>query len=263
MPKKSLGQNFLINKTIQKKIVSFLDLSPADLVLEIGAGKGAMTVHLAESGVKLWAVEVDKKILPELTAKLAPFPNAQILPQEIQSVRLLDLEPAGKFKIAGNIPYHLTSPILDWLAVQKDRIERAVIMIQREVARRALAGPKRSEYSPLTFFVQFHFEVEKLLDVGPGNFYPKPKVNSTVVKLIPRPEAPWGVENPEKFFEVVKKAFLHRRKTLLNSLAMEKVESAEKLGELLKELQIPAKARPEDLGFEGFVRLANQLLASR
>jgi len=262
MPKKSLGQNFLINKSIQKKIVSFLDLSPSDLVLEIGAGKGAMTVHLAESGAKLWAVEVDKKILPELTAKLAPFSNAQILPQAIQSVRLLDLESTGKFKIAGNIPYHLTSPILDWLAVQKDRIERAVIMIQREVARRAMAGPKTSEYSPLTFFVRFHFEVEKLLDVGPGNFYPKPKVNSTVVKLIPRPEVPWGVESPEKFFEVVKKAFLHRRKTLLNSLVLEKVASAEKLGEIFEAVGIPAKARPEDLGFLEFARLAKLLFPS-
>ncbi|HEU4437502.1 MAG TPA: 16S rRNA (adenine(1518)-N(6)/adenine(1519)-N(6))-dimethyltransferase RsmA [candidate division Zixibacteria bacterium] len=263
MPKKSLGQNFLINKSIQKKIVSFLDLLPSDLVLEIGAGKGAMTVHLAESGAKLWAVEVDKKILPELQAKLEPYSNAQVLPQAIQSVRLLDLEPAGKFKIAGNIPYHLTSPILDWLVLQKERIERAVIMIQREVARRAMAGPKTSEYSPLTFFVRFHFEVEKLLDVGPGNFYPKPKVNSTVVKLIPRPEVPWGVESPEKFFEVVKKAFLHRRKTLLNSLVLEKVASAEKLGEIFEAVGIPAKARPEDLDFLDFARLANQLLTSR
>lgn len=252
----------MINKTIQKKIVSFLGLSPPDLVLEIGAGRGALTVHLAESGAKLWAVEVDKKILPELTARLASFSNAKILPQAIQSVRLLDLEPAGKFKIVGNIPYHLTSPILDWLAVQKDRIERAVIMIQREVARRALAGPKTSEYSPLTFFVRFHFEVEKLLDVGPGNFYPKPKVNSTVVKLLPHSQPPWGVQDAEKFFEVVKKAFLHRRKTLLNSLVMGKIESPEILGTIFKEVRIPAKARPEDLGFLEFARLANRLLTS-
>ncbi|MCI0595448.1 MAG: 16S rRNA (adenine(1518)-N(6)/adenine(1519)-N(6))-dimethyltransferase RsmA [candidate division Zixibacteria bacterium] len=263
MPRKSLGQNFLINKTIQKKIVSFLDVSPSDLVLEIGAGKGALTVHLAESGAKLWAVEVDKKILPELAAKLAPFPNAKILPQAIQNVRLLDLEPAGKFKIVGNIPYHLTSPILDWLAAQKENIERTVIMIQREVARRALAGPKTSEYSPLTFFVRFHFEVRKLLDVGPGNFYPKPKVNSTVVKLSPHPQTPWGVQNAEKFFEVVKKAFLHRRKTLLNSLVLEKIASAERLGEIFKEVRIPAKARSEDLAFEDFARLAKTLSAYR
>ncbi len=263
MPKKSLGQNFLINKTIQKKIVSFLDLAPSDLVLEIGAGKGAMTVHLAESGAKLWAVEVDKRILPELETKLAPYPKAKILPQEIQRVRLADLESSGKFKVVGNIPYHLTSPILDWLVMQKERIERAVIMIQREVARRFLAGPKAAEYSPLTFFVRFHFEVQKLLDVRPGNFYPKPKVNSTVVKLSPCPQTPWGVQNAEIFFEVVKKAFLHRRKMLLNSLVMEKIESAEKLGDIFKELQLPAKARPEDLGFEDFARLAKALLASR
>jgi 16S rRNA (adenine1518-N6/adenine1519-N6)-dimethyltransferase len=263
MPKKSLGQNFLINKSIQKKIVSFLNLSPSDLVLEIGAGKGAMTVHLAESGAKLWAVEVDRKILPELTAKLTPFANAQILPQAIQGVRLLDLEPAGKFKIAGNIPYHLTSPILDWLVAQKERVEQAVIMIQREVAKRFLAKPKTPEYSRLTFFVRFHFEVEKLLDVGPGNFYPKPKVNSTVIRLFPRSEVPWEVQNTEKFFEVVKKAFLHRRKTLLNSLVMEKIETAEKLGGIFNELRIPAKARPEDLGFLDFARLANRLLTSR
>ncbi len=262
MPKKSLGQNFLINKTIQKKIVSFLDLSPADLVLEIGAGKGAMTLHPAESGAKLWAVEVDKKILPELERKLASFSNVQLLPQEIQSVRLADLEPAGKFKVVGNIPYHLTSPILDWLVAQKERVERAVIMIQREVAKRFLAGPNMGEYSPLTFFVRFHFEVQKLLDVGPGNFYPKPKVNSTVVKLVPRSQAPWGVQNSEKFFEVIKKAFSHRRKMLINSLAMEKVASADELENIFDELKIPVKARPEDLSFEDFARLAKALLAS-
>ncbi|MGH8004486.1 MAG: 16S rRNA (adenine(1518)-N(6)/adenine(1519)-N(6))-dimethyltransferase RsmA [Limisphaerales bacterium] len=261
MPKKSLGQNFLINKTIQKKIVSLLDLAPSDLVLEIGAGKGTMTVHLAESGAKLWAVEVDRKILPGLEVKLTPFSNASILPREIQTVRLENLEVSGKFKVVGNIPYHLTSPILDWLMLQKERIERAVIMIQREVAKRFLAGPKTGEYSPLTFFVRFHFEVEKLLDVRPGNFYPKPKVNSTVVKLSPRSQTPWGVQNSEKFFKVVKKAFLHRRKTLLNSLVLEKIASAKELGNIFNELRIPLKARPEDLGFEDFARLANRLLA--
>jgi len=263
MPKKSLGQNFLINKTIQKKIVSFLDLSPQDLVLEIGAGKGALTVYLAESGVQLWAVEVDKKILPQLESKLAAFPNAKILSKEIQAVRLDDLQAAGKFKIVGNIPYHLTSPILDWLVSQKEKVERAVIMVQREVAKRFLAGPKTSEYSPLSFFVRFHFEVEKLLDVGSGNFYPRPKVNSTVVKFSPLSQTPWGVQNSEKFFQVVKKAFLHRRKTLLNSLILEKVESVERLEKLFGELRIPAKARPEDLDFQDFARLANRLLALR
>src|SRR3972149_9640622 len=185
MPKKSLGQNFLINKTIQKKIVSFLGLSPQDLVLEIGAGKGALTVYLAESGVQLWAVEVDKKILPQLESKLAAFPNAKILCKEIQAVQLDDLQAAGMFKIVGNVPYHLTSPILDWLVGQRKKVETAVIMVQREVARRFLARPKSAEYSPLCFFVCFHFEVEKLLDVGSGNFYPRPKVNSTVVKFSP------------------------------------------------------------------------------
>ena len=263
MPKKSLGQNFLINKSIQKRIVSFLDLSPQDFVLEIGSGKGAMTVHIAESGARLWAVEVDRKILPELERKLAPFPNVKILAQEIQTVRLEDLEHSGRFKVVGNIPYHLTSPILDWLVAQKEKVERAVIMIQREVARRFLAGPKMAEYSPLTFFVRFHFEVEKLLDVGPGNFYPKPKVNSTVVKLIPRPQAPWGVQNSEKFFKVVKKAFLHRRKTLLNSLVLEKVASGEEFENIFEELRIPVKVRPEDLSFEDFARLANRLSVPR
>ena len=261
MPKKSLGQNFLINKTIQRKIVSFLDLSPSDWVLEIGAGRGALTVHLAESGARLWGVEVDKKILPELESKLATFPNAKIVSQEIQNVRLVDLETFGKFKIVGNIPYHLTSPILDWLVEQKQKVEWAVIMIQREVARRFLAKPKTAEYSPLTFFVRFHFEVEKLLDVGPGNFYPRPKVNSTVVKLSPLSQTPWGVENSSIFFKVVKKSFLHRRKTLLNSLALEKVSTAERLESVFRELKIPVKVRPEDLGFEDFARLANRLLA--
>lgn len=240
-----------------------MDLSPSDLVLEIGAGKGAMTVHLAESGAKLWAVEVDRKILPELKVKLAPFPNAKILSQEIQTVRLDELEYNGQFKVAGNIPYHLTSPILDWLVGHKEKIERAVIMIQREVARRFLAGPKTGEYSPLTFFVRFHFEVQKLLDVGPGNFYPKPKVNSAVVQLSPHPQTPWGVQNSKNFFEVVKKGFLHRRKMLINSLVMEKVALTDELENIFDELKIPVKARPEELGFEDFARLANRLLASR
>lgn len=259
MPKKSLGQNFLINKTIQKKIVSFLELSPDDLVLEIGAGKGALTVHMAESGVRLWAVEVDRKILPELEAKLSPFPNARILGQEIQTVRLESLSASKKFKVVGNLPYHLTSPILDWLVGEKARVERAVIMVQREVARRFLARPKTSEISPLTFFVQFHFEAKKLLEVGPGNFYPKPKVNSTVVELRPRHDFPWGVKNDRVFFDLVKQAFLHRRKTLLNSLILEKVAPAEQLQAAFEMLGISAKVRPEELSFEDFARLANSL----
>jgi len=259
MPKKSLGQNFLINKTIQKKIVSFLELQPADFVLEIGAGKGALTVHIAESGARLWAVEIDKKILPELEEKLSPFPNAKVLTRGIQTVQLENLNAFKKFKIVGNLPYHLTSPILDWLVFQKERVERAVIMVQREVARRFLARSKTSEISPLTFFVQFHFEVKKLLEVGPGNFYPKPKVNSTVVLLKPRQPVPWGVNNSKVFLDLVKKAFLHRRKTLLNSLVLEKVAPAEQLQTSFEQLGILPKARPEELSFEDFARLANRL----
>ncbi len=259
MPKKSLGQNFLTNKTIQRKIVSFLDLQRDDSVVEIGAGKGALTVHIAESSAHLWAVEVDRKILPELENKLTSFPNAKILAQEIQSVRLADLNPTQKFKLVGNLPYHLTSPILDWLVAEKPWVERAIIMVQREVARRFLARPKTSEISPLSFFVQFHFEAKKLLEVGPGNFYPKPKVNSTVVELRPRHDFPWGVKNERVFLDLVKRAFLHRRKTLLNSLILEKVAPAEQLQAAFEQLQFSPKARPEELSFEDFARLANLL----
>lgn len=259
MPKKSLGQNFLTNKTIQRKIVSFLELQPEDWVLEIGAGKGALTVHIAESGAQLWAVEVDRKILPELENKLSLFPNAKVLAQEIQTVQLEGLNASAKFKIVGNLPYHLTSPILDWLVAEKPRVERAVIMIQREVAKRFLARPKTAEISPLSFFVQFHFEAKKLLEVGPGNFYPKPKVNSTVVELRPRRDFPWGVKNERVFLDSVKQAFLHRRKTLLNSLILEKVAPAEQLQAVFEQLQFSPKARPEELSFEDFARLANLL----
>jgi 16S rRNA (adenine1518-N6/adenine1519-N6)-dimethyltransferase len=183
----------------------------------------------------------------------------KVLAQEIQSVQLEKLNASAGFKIVGNLPYHLTSPILDWLAAEKSRIERAVIMIQREVAKRFLARPKTTEISPLSFFVQFHFEVKKLLEVGPGNFYPKPKVNSTVVELRPRRDFPWGVKNERVFLDLVKQAFLHRRKTLLNSLVLEKVAPAEPLQAVFEQLQFSPKTRPEELSFEDFARLANLL----
>ncbi|MHB0913821.1 MAG: 16S rRNA (adenine(1518)-N(6)/adenine(1519)-N(6))-dimethyltransferase RsmA [Armatimonadota bacterium] len=218
--KKRFGQNFLIDRNVVEKIVDTLDIHEGDPVLEIGPGAGVLTASLVERGARVVAVEIDVNLAPILAEVLGD--RAEVVTADFLSLDLPTFlsERFGdaRVKVAGNLPYYITSPIIGELLDAHGRIERVALMVQKEVAERLRARPGTKDYGSLSVFVQYHGEVEIVAQVTKNVFFPAPEVSSAVVLLRPF-EAP-PVEAPrELFFDVVHCAFGKRRKTLANSLS--------------------------------------------
>lgn len=219
-PNKSLGQNFLTSRNIAQKTVNTLDIQDNDLILEIGAGKGALTEFLVKTNGRLIAIELDKRAIEILTEKFSSNQNLRIINKDIREISFLELykeNKSKKIKIIGNLPYYLSSEILFSILENKDYIEQVVIMIQKEVAKRILAKPNSKEYGILSIATSLLSNVEHKFDVAPGNFFPKPKVFSSVIKLTPI-ENSIDIEEYRWIMKIVKQAFNQRRKILKNSL---------------------------------------------
>ncbi len=256
-PKQSLGQNFLVDENIVRNIIREFNPQPQDVVLEIGAGKGALTAHLAAAEIRhLVIVEIDQRVIEELGRQFGG-PKTTILHQDILAVDFSVLHDRFQqpLRIVGNLPYHLTSPILFKLFDQHWAVENLTIMVQREVARRLTAHPGSKDYGILAVMTQFYGVPKLLFNVSPNCFYPKPKVTSTVLKIDMHRTLPYDVYE-ESFRTVVRTAFGKRRKTLRNSLKYLPVEE-EVLGGLLRRNDLPLDKRPEQLEIPEFVRIAN------
>ncbi len=254
--KKSLGQNFLVSHAVQKRIVDAVSAEKDELVFEIGAGKGALSVGLAESGAFLVAIETDEELVKELEGRLEGFENVEVVHADIRDFDLDgEAESRGleRYKVVGNIPYYLTSTILLKITVLT-RCIRAVLMMQREVAERITAEPGSRECGALTILLQSYFRIEKLFRVKPGSFRPVPKVESTVLAF--SPETGEGAPGERlEFFELIKKFFSMRRKKLETiirkgfGIDIDNFERGEgHAGELLKK-------RPEELKLEEWYNL--------
>lgn len=227
--RKSLGQNFLVDPHIMDKIVAAAGLTPADLVVEIGPGLGALTTRAARSAGKVLAVEVDRGLLPVLAETLAGAGDVEVIQgdaMEINFDRLVQEKTSGEFgrggkpyKLLGNLPYYITSPLLMHLLLGRFHLSLMVIMVQQEVAARLGAVPGTKDYGALSVAVQYFTETKVLFRVPRTVFYPQPGVDSAVVRLEVRPEPAVAVRDENAFFSVVRAAFGHRRKTLLNALA--------------------------------------------
>lgn len=259
-PKKSLSQNFLVNLGAAKRIVDSLNLSPEDSVLEIGAGKGVLTQFLIEKAKKVYAVELDKNLAEFLKQKFLHQKNLEIINQDILKVDLRKLvSPKQRIKIIGNLPYQITSPILDWLIEYKNLISQAVLMVQKEVAIRMSASPRSRDFSTLSIFVQVYTKPHILFSLKPGSFHPPPKIESTVIvldfltlsKVIP--------EEEKLFFQIVKASFSTRRKTILNSLNVNLRLPKNLIEKILKEVGISPQTRAESLEIKQFVSLTRQI----
>lgn len=218
---KRLGQNFLVDAGVVRAIVDAADLSPADTVLEIGPGIGTLTQGLAESGARIVAVELDKKLPAVLAETLKGYDNVTVVPGDILKLdilRILNLGAGERFKVVANLPYYITTPILMALLEQHLPIERMVTMVQKEVAVRMTARPGSKEYGALSIAVQYHTDAHIVMDVPPRAFMPAPEVTSAVIACRVR-ETPAVRPSDEKlFFRLVRAAFGQRRKTLLNAL---------------------------------------------
>ena len=252
---KGLGQNFLIDAQIVRRIVDAAEISPEDDVLEIGAGIGSLTQGLLEAGARVTAVEVDKKLPAVLHETLAGYENFRLIEGDVLKINLSELMPRP-FKVAANLPYYITTQILLELLNRELQATKIVTMVQREVAERMTASPGSKIYGALSVAVQFRSEPRIAFDVPPESFLPPPEVTSSVVVCDVR-KPPFDVDE-EFFTKVVRASFAQRRKTLLNSLTgagfvREKILSA------LEVSGVDASRRAETLSLEEFARLANAL----
>lgn len=258
-PKKRFGQNFLTDVHASRTIAEAATTPTGGTVLEIGPGLGALTKHLVERAAKVVAVEYDREIIPLLTEELPePLADGRLT---ILSGDALDLDWLAPIKdgprphaIAGNLPYLITGRLLERATQLADEIDRAVFMVQLEVAERLIAAPGTDAYGALSVFVQAAFEVKKVITVRGGAFFPRPNVDSAVVLLIPH--RPRRAAETKAFQTVVKAAFGMRRKTLRNTWKGMFGWSKEELEANAASVGVSLDARGETLGVEAFARMA-------
>lgn len=253
---KKLGQNFLIDSGVVKKIVDAAEISDGDEVLEIGPGIGTLTQGLLEAGAKVTAVELDKKLPAVLAETLAGYENFKLIQGDILKVDVEKIMPPN-FKVVANLPYYITTQILLTLLEKKLPVTKIVTMVQKEVAERMTAAPNSKIYGAMTVAVQFRADVKIAFEVPPSAFLPRPEVTSAVVVCDVR-ESPLKVNDENYFIKVVRAAFGQRRKTLINSLIGAGF-NREKILSALEVANIQSKLRAENLSIEDFVNLSNNL----
>ena len=267
-PKKALGQHFLVHPHQARRIVAALSLTGEDTVVEIGAGLGALTSLLAPAARRVIALERD----PELARFLAEELLVESLGVQVVCQDVLEFDFPGAAReagrplaVVGNLPYQITSPLLFGLIRDATAIAQAVLMMQMEVGARLLASPGTKDYGILSVLVQYHFRVNRLFSLSPGNFYPPPQVDSVVLRLVPETAAPAALD-AALLHQVVKAAFGHRRKTLNNTLVSGAAAlglSPEAMRATLAELDIDLKRRGETLSTAEFVALSNRVATLR
>lgn len=260
---KSLGQNFLTDINIIKKIVEAGDVTDSDLVVEIGPGIGSMTVELARSAGKVIAIEIDKNLIPALNENLSDFSNVSIVNADIMKVDIKELikDWPGPLKVISNLPYYITTPIVMMLLEGEIAWDTLVFMVQKEVAYRMAGNPSTKDYSALSVAVRYYADPKLAFTVSKNCFIPKPDVDSAVVRLKKRSLPYMQDIDKDLFFKVVRASFGQRRKTLLNSLGNQSwiYGGKEFLRQVLIMHGINENVRAEELTIEDFAKLAREL----
>ncbi len=241
-------------------IAKALSIQPKEHVVEIGPGLGALTQALLTFGAQVTAVEKDAPLAASLRVRLKDCPLT-VIQKDILHLRLIDeLAEKKPVKVAGNIPYNITSPIIEWLISQRAYVSQAVLTVQWEVARRLTAKPGNKDWGSLSFFLQFYAKVELLRKIDKSHFYPTPKVDSGVVRIRFGGQEGFSVSNEENLFRCVRRAFQKRRKTLLNAIwSQEPAPSKQTLALLLTKLGIDPRRRPETLSIAEWIKLSESL----
>jgi 16S rRNA (adenine1518-N6/adenine1519-N6)-dimethyltransferase len=246
--KKSLGQNFLTDKNITQKIIQACELSQEDFILEIGPGQGILTKELVKVAKNVFAVEKDEKLAQALAFNLKDYKNLKVIRGDILKYKI----ETKATKVIGNIPYYITTPIIEHLLNQKGKIDTIFVTIQKEVAQRLTAKPGSKIYGSLSIFVQYHTIPEIKFFISRGCFKPQPKVDSAFVGLKMRQAPAVRVEDEELFFKIVRTSFSQRRKMISNTL--KNFVSAEEI----LQLGIASSKRPEELSLEDFAKLTGK-----
>ena len=256
---KKFGQNFLVDANIVRGIVDSAEAGPGDKILEIGPGIGTLTQGLAESGAEVIAVEIDKKLPAVLAETLKGYDNVTIVPGDILKVNIREIMGEGPFKVAANLPYYITTPILMALLEQHLPITHIVTMVQKEVAERMVAKPGSRIYGALSVAVQYYTEPHIAYDVPPRSFIPAPEVDSVVIACKVRETPAVAVKDEKVFFRVVKAAFGQRRKTISNAMKGAGFDK-EQIAAAFEKAGIDAGRRGETFSLEEFGRLADALV---
>lgn len=260
---KKFGQNFLIDSHVLDKIVSAAGITKDDFVLEIGPGIGTMTQYLAASARKVFAVEIDKALIPILEDTLKEFDNVQVINQDILKVdikKLAEEHNDGKpIKVVANLPYYITTPIIMGLFESQVPIDSITVMVQKEVADRMKVGPGTKDYGALSLAVQYYAEPYIVANVPPNCFMPRPKVGSAVIRLTRHEKPPVEVADEKLMFRLIRASFNQRRKTLANGLnnSPELSYSKEEIQQTIEKCGFKAGIRGEALTLEDFAQLAN------
>lgn len=256
---KSLGQNFLTDFQIIDKILEGANISSEDTVIEIGPGNGALTAPLAKIAKKILAIEIDKKLIPILSKNLSGFQNTKIINEDILKVdlhALIGKTNSDSVKVIGNLPYYITTPIIMKILEEYVPVKSITVMVQKEVADRLLAAPSTKEYGALSVVVQYYCDVHHITDVPRTSFYPRPNVDSTVIRLDIAKKSNIAIMSDPIFFKTIKASFAQRRKTLSNSLCTIGLPKDKVLLALLN-ADINPERRGETLSIEEFAKLSN------
>ncbi len=253
--RKRFGQHFLKDKNIIKRILKIIDPQLDETILEIGAGKGALTIPLSHLCKTIIAVERDANLVEFL--RNMKLRNVEIIETDILT---LDLERIFKeeVKIVGNLPYSISSRILGWLIKNRDFVKRSVFMLQKEVAERIASQPGKKSYSSLSIHTQIFFEPKIHFCVPPRSFSPPPEVISSIIELKKREVPILKIDDEQSFVEFIRKSFMKRRKTLFNNLISMGL-NRKKIYQVFQSTGIDLKKRPEEIGMETFFYLWKNL----
>lgn len=264
---KSLGQNFLISQNVVDTIVNSSEIQKDDLVIEIGPGLGTLTQSLLEKAGKVICIELDPKMVTILEDRFKLFDNFELYNQDVLKVDLKSLiqkeKESGKInnvKIVANLPYYITTPIIMKLLEEELDLNTITVMIQKEVADRLVAIPGSKDTGAITYSVYYYAEAFSILEVPNNSFIPEPEVTSEVIQLKIRKNPPVEVENKDKMFNIIKSAFMQRRKTLLNGLTNAKVFKNKEEGiKILEKLGLDVNVRAEKLSLQDFADITIEL----
>lgn len=259
--KQGLGQNFIYDETLLEELVRLSGVGPEDDVLEIGPGSGSMTKYLCQAAHHVLSLELDERLLPMIRAFLAPYPNFELHQGDAMTVNLPQLTAGLRqpFSVVANIPYYITTPLINLLLCSGLSLKSLALMVQREVADKILAVPGEEAYGPLAVRCQYYCEPVMAMEVPAACFTPVPKVDSAFVLMPLRDKPPVDAADEKTFFRVANAAFAMRRKTMVNNLCSAFHLERDTACAMLEACGLDPRIRGERLSLDDFARLSHQL----
>jgi len=261
IPRKRLGQHFLIDRNILNKVIRTAKIEKEDVVLEVGPGLGEMTLALARHAKRVIAIEIDPKLVAILKKKMEDLPNVEVVRSDILRLNFNQfLEKEGQpIKVVANLPYQISTPLLFRFIESKEVFATFTLTLQKEVAERMAAPPGRKEYGPLSIFTQMFLDVSIRFFIKPSAFFPPPKIESAVVHMAWKEKPIIETEDDAWFKRVVRACFGYRRKMLINALKHSEINLPESVELRMERIGIDPRRRPETLTIREFVSLSEAL----